>query len=65
MQGSTDSSVLSISASESHKNLKTNLVTIEIDLGYVFQFKFNLRIIQNIEGSHIREVDLQLDDHAF
>lgn len=65
MQGSTDSSVLSIPASESHKNLKTNLVTIEINLGYVFQFKLNLRIIQNIEGSHIREVDLQLDDHAF
>ena len=65
MQGSSDSSVLSMSASESYKNMKTNLVTIEINLGYVFQFKLNLRIIQNIEGSHIREVDLQLDHHAF
>ena len=46
-------------------NMKTNLVTIEINLGYVFQFKLNLRIIQNIEGSHIREVDLQLDHHVF
>lgn len=65
MQGSSDSSVLSMPRSESYKNMKTNLVTIEFNLGYVFQFKLNLRIIQNIEGSHIREVDLQLDRHAF